>query len=686
MSEQAQITQALLSVNYDENNLDYIDSFVPFVVIALQAAYSETQQPNTTIVREKVKEKFGLEIQIGPLNTVLKRAKRRGLIKQRGSTYEPIEGKINELDFETKKLAVIRSHKALIDKFIEFTKYSLPSQWDEHRCKEAMDSYIDAHGIRTLAAGMFGKFANDKYPDIQKNSNDLSITALFCQQLIERDPVGAKWLESSVKGAILTTALYFNFDESPQRFNGVNIFIDSNVALSLLGLGLSNEEETLVKETLDLCRIVGARTGIFDVTVSELSNVLSGIETHLKYKGASLTDATPTVMVRSIKDLIKRGVSASDIVDLSSDLVDKLKQKDLFVSPLPLRTPIYTLDEKALGETIRKCRGTDETKESAVQHDIDVIAGINEMRKGQNQTDINRCYAIFMTHDQNLSRSVANFFHNHFESSGVPPLLPVSEISTIAWLKRPVAKPNLPHDIVMAQVYAAINPSPKIWLSFLKKITDMEKRGKITDKQAVSLRFNTSVGNLLIEEVGDVHEVTDKIVMAVYGRMVREDPSIILEFSKKDQLIRNLQNRTEDYQKTLKDKESQLEANSMEITRVENVRKKAEDELAEKLARENAQMEWCKKIGNRSGNGCAFLITLPLVICVLIAAFGGFFKNMPEWLSWVSVIISVGGIIAYLCALLGDIKSLRSKISKLIAGKVEKVLLTLLHLDLIDNR
>ena len=59
MSEQAQITQALLSVNYDENNLDYIDSFVPFVVIALQAAYSETQQPNTTIVREKVKEKFG---------------------------------------------------------------------------------------------------------------------------------------------------------------------------------------------------------------------------------------------------------------------------------------------------------------------------------------------------------------------------------------------------------------------------------------------------------------------------------------------------------------------------------------------------------------------------------------------------------------------------------------------------
>ena len=71
---------AILKVNWDEKGHDYADNFVPFVIEAIRLS----PQPEISVsgIQKSIRDEFGLVIPQGAVNTLLRRAQRRGAVSR----------------------------------------------------------------------------------------------------------------------------------------------------------------------------------------------------------------------------------------------------------------------------------------------------------------------------------------------------------------------------------------------------------------------------------------------------------------------------------------------------------------------------------------------------------------------------------------------------------------------------
>ena len=83
------------------------------------------------------------------------------------------------------------------------------------------------------------------------------------------------------------------------------------------------------------------------------------------------------------------------------------------------------------------------SQEKTMHHDLRAIASIFTMRHGSFPQDIENCQAIFVTSNTPLVRTTIDFFCQEYGETSlmVPLLIPYHTISTLAWLKKPMAAP-----------------------------------------------------------------------------------------------------------------------------------------------------------------------------------------------------------------------------------------------------
>ena len=94
------ISLAILKVNQDKYQKDYLDNFVPFVATLIKKKDYNEIDVNT--ICSDFQEEFGLTIPYHPMLTLLKRSKKRSIIKQEQKTYYPNKDKISDYDFSDK--------------------------------------------------------------------------------------------------------------------------------------------------------------------------------------------------------------------------------------------------------------------------------------------------------------------------------------------------------------------------------------------------------------------------------------------------------------------------------------------------------------------------------------------------------------------------------------------------------
>lgn len=81
------------------------------------------------------------------------------------------------------------------------------------------------------------------------------------------------------------------------------------------------------------------------------------------------------------------------------------------------------------------------------------------------------------------------------------------------WLKNPAAASNLPRRRIMADSYAATQPSDLLWPKYLATIDQLEKKNKITPEQYFVLRHSIQAKSELMEKtLGDEKILTDATV------------------------------------------------------------------------------------------------------------------------------------------------------------------------------
>ena len=507
---------AILKVNWDRGQ-DYIDNFVPFIAQSLiQYPQDEISLPE---LQQKVYVDFGLSIPQGPLKTILKRASRRGFVERSHDIYKRNNKKCKELNFGKTQQAVLRKHNNLIIKLVDFLEARYNLQWSNEQAEEALREYLSSHTLSALRIGTEKTNQNEVNRTVKREKDFL--IASFVEHLNENDSEGFDYLETILKGSMLVDAVYFpQIGNIARSFKNLSVFLDTNFILRALGCA-GKIRESACLELLELLYKLGADLRCFNHTITELRGILNAACRCLKSRQA-------TGAFETFEHFLRQGYTPSDVDLITAKLpkcLDSLRIKQV---DTPSHEEKLTVNEAKL-ETILK-EEIQYRRDEALQRDINSATAIYRLRGGQSYYDIDMCKAIFVTTNANLAKIIVEFFRSGADNVA-PIFIPDDVFATYAWLKQPQIAPDLPRKRLIADCYAALNPSDELWSKYTDEIERLYKSNAVSVEDYNILRYSSVAQNELMEVThgaaaafaeGTIHEVLEKAKTAIRSDLVAE--------------------------------------------------------------------------------------------------------------------------------------------------------------------
>ena len=190
----------------------------------------------------------------------------------------------------------------------------------------------------------------------------------------------------------------------------------------------------------------------------------------------------------------------------------------------PLADPRLTTDEVRFQEMLEQVGYLSKT---ALDIDLDALTAIHRLRKGRAAKTLAKSKAVFVTRNVNLVRVSSRFFEQRQLGPTVPNCVYDAAFTTMVWLNKPLAAPNLPRDRIIADAYAAMNPSYRLWREFLEEVERLQATANISEEDAHILRLAEESKQALMDEtLGDDDAYTEGTAFQVLERAregMRED-------------------------------------------------------------------------------------------------------------------------------------------------------------------
>jgi hypothetical protein len=499
VSEQALTSLAILTVNWEHNH-DIVDSFVPLVAECLR---QDGEKPVSALdLQEQVEATFGLKIPIGALHGIVARCKKRGYVRQAQGAYIPIPKNLKELNFAPDRAEALRQHGCLLDKLRAFARERYEIEWTEEDADGALLGYLQENTLPVLVAATDG----DPLPKPKKQSRRTKhVVSAFAGHLDEADDEGFKCLETVVKGHVLSTVLFYpKLGEVEAKFADLDVYLDTPILLPAIGY---SEEGVRIQcqEMLDLLRELGAKLKCFHHTEEEAAGVLEAEAAHMRGKVTEPTEYSTT-----------KPFTLAEVEEMLIKLPTKLNQLGIEI----VDTPDWTEapDEIELAEAIEG--EIHYARDKAREKDVMSLAAVYRLRGGKRMLIFERAHAIFLTSNTSLARASTNFFHD-VDSKGAVPICMTSTLMTrLAWVKKPMAAPELPRHLVIASSYAALNPSNALWRKYLDEVERRREKGEVSDEEYYLLRSTREAREALVETtLGDEEAFTAGTYDEVLARM-----------------------------------------------------------------------------------------------------------------------------------------------------------------------
>src|SRR3972149_6186546 len=114
----------------------------------------------------------------------------------------------------------------------------------------------------------------------------------------------------------------------------------------------------------------------------------------------------------------------------------KIEKKPSYIEEL-------VIDEEALQKALQAKLGY--LRQEALQHDLDCVSAIHRFRRGRAPFAIESSGALFITTKRSLVQAANEFFRETvvgYGDSAVPPCVPDHVLTTLIWLKKPLAAPE----------------------------------------------------------------------------------------------------------------------------------------------------------------------------------------------------------------------------------------------------
>lgn len=498
-------TVALLKVNYDAG-VDHLDLYLPFVLDTLRAI-----KPGSFTVEElraEVRERHSLEIPVGPLATLINRARKKGFVSRDQGRFLRNDQAEIDIDLLPQRATIEREHAAIARRFIQFANAQNVDIPDEEHALGLILAFLEANEVAILTAPETSRTLPAVDPP---STNESRLVAAFLSEVFRSDPTLADYIQRMLEGLVIQNALLLtDVDFARRRFRDLEVFFDTGFLFRAVGLG-PESDVTAAREALFVLRDTNARLSVFQNTIEEMQRVLAAIQ-RLIGTSEGIKQLRPTPLVRF---LLSRRYQPSHLVQVSSLLERNLRQLGLTARALPRRIPQFVLDEADLS---RRLMREDQTEvDSRITHDVDVVAGILTLRAGRVAYSLDDARAVFATTTALVVKNVSKWYTAQGEE-GVQPAIHQLGLSNVAWLKRPSAATQLKRHELVALCSAALRPTQKMWKRFTDELRDLKATGELTSDQEIAVLTSRLVDSRLSEvldeedvEVDTVRDVVERV-------------------------------------------------------------------------------------------------------------------------------------------------------------------------------
>lgn len=129
--------------------------------------------------------------------------------------------------------------------------------------------------------------------------------------------------------------------------------------------------------------------------------------------------------------------------------------------------------------------------------DISSAINIHRIRNGRKSQSIEKCKAIFVTTNTTFTKAFNDFYRFNIGGDRVMPVITAFDLSAIAWVKGGDVDSDIPELQLLTNSYLALQPAPEIMERCRTVLNQLEREGKISEEDAISLRADRVTQRLL---------------------------------------------------------------------------------------------------------------------------------------------------------------------------------------------
>lgn len=482
------VNLALLEAMKGQRFTDEIDIFLPY--LALSICKIENESFNIQDVKEKFKSEFSINPPEPALQTILTRAKKRGYIRLSNCQYFKVSDKLNEVieSSNSKRIEIQLSLNILLIAFKNFAKERHDTTISDNEAESFLYKYI-ATNISAFVEYLSGNGFNVS----TKIKNKDYLTASFIAYLNKEKQEKLSYLNNLVKGTLL--ANYITFADkitSKSSFGNITIYLDSPILLGLLGYSGSIQKRSL-SEFLDLLLALKINVCAFDITIDEMERIFGA------WKDGLAKKEYEKFKPKTLELLMAKGLDAIALETEIALVESKVEQLGIIIRKNFSINKKYQCNEVDLESNLRSLWSNGGIRKD-FRHDITCISRIHNSREGKQIKSFDEKFSIFVTLNPTLEKSVSNYFSTECNSKSMPIVSSEKWLATVLWLKKPNLFTDFPSNLLLSHAYSTIYADDKFWNSFITRLSDLKKRGEISENDFTLVRWDKS----LIERIHDI--------------------------------------------------------------------------------------------------------------------------------------------------------------------------------------
>lgn len=211
---------------------------------------------------------------------------------------------------------------------------------------------------------------------------------------------------------------------------------------------------------------------------------------------------------------LDEGIGGSDVRLFAGRLEADLEALHVSVVAKPEYDPRYQVDEVSLEEALRS--GVGYRDDRPLRRDLDSISAVMRLREGRRPRVVEDAGAIFITTNQLLVKTANNHLRTEESLGVVAPCISDYTLTSILWLKYPFLAPELPRQRLLADCYAAAEPSDRLWRKYIEEIQRLEGAGKYGADDVYLLRHSLEARHALMDATaGDVAAFTEGTISEI---------------------------------------------------------------------------------------------------------------------------------------------------------------------------